>query len=57
VKEDIAYIAGPVRYQVWDRWPTDNDSVTEVLYLEITASCYGQFYQYVCASLNQAFLC
>jgi len=27
VKEDVVYIAGPVRYQVWHGWPTDNDSV------------------------------
>jgi len=28
VKEDIADIAGPVRHQVWDGWPTLNDSVS-----------------------------
>lgn len=28
VKEDVVYIAGPVRYQEWHGWPTDNDSLT-----------------------------
>jgi len=32
VKEDVVYIAGPVRYQVWHGWPTDDDSVIAALF-------------------------
>jgi len=32
VKEDVVYIAGPVRYQVWHGWPTDDDLVTGYMF-------------------------
>jgi len=50
VKEDIAYIAGPVRHQVWDGWPTDNESVTDVFIFAFENYCAVIAVPNVCAS-------